>query len=437
MKRAGDINMMVDISCFLGILKEKEECMMNAAEFLREAQKNEEVLKAHRRFLHEHAETGFDITETKEYVRRELEKMGYAPQECGRAGLVACVGGRQKGKVFLLRADMDALPVTEQTGLPYACKEGRMHACGHDMHTSMLLGAAKLLKEHEDEIQGTVKLMFEPAEEILSGAADMIDAGVLENPQTDAALMIHVMAGMPVPTGTVIVCDGGISAPSADMFTIKIQGKGCHGSMPQNGIDPVTVSAHLVLALQEITARELSISEPAILTIGSVQAGNSYNAIPDSAVLMGSMRTFDEEVRARMKQRIEQIAESVAVTYRAEAETSFDSGCPCLDNSAVLSQAVTGYAKELLGEEKAVTQSEFAERAGGRVNRLAGGSEDFASVSQRVPSIMLALAAGEPDKGYRYPQHHPQVDFDEAVLAPGSAVYAYLALRWLEDSMNQ
>lgn len=410
---------------------------MIAAEWLQEAEKYEKELREHRHFLHEHAETGFDITQTKAYVRKELEKMGYAPLDCGRAGLVACAGGRQTGKVFLLRADMDALPFAEQTDLAYACKTGKMHACGHDMHTSMLLGAAKLLKAHEEEIHGTVKLMFEPAEEILSGAADMIEAGLLENPKVDAALMIHVMAGMPLPTGTVVVCDGGISAPSADMFTIKLQGKGCHGSMPQNGIDPVTAASHLVLALQEITSRELSISEPAILTIGCVQAGNSYNAIPDSAVLMGSMRTFDEEVRARIKQRIEEISKGVAHTYRAQAQVSFDSGCPCLDNSAELSEAVTGFAKELLGTDRAVTQSELAERAGGKVSRLAGGSEDFASVSQRVPSIMLALAAGEPDKGYCYPQHHPQVDFDENVLAPGSAVYAYLALRWLEEQAEK
>lgn len=406
---------------------------MNAARLLEQAQRYQDELTAHRRFLHEHAETGFDLKDTVKYVRRQLEEMGYTPTDCGRAGLVVTVGGKKPGKVFLLRADMDALPIAEQTGLEFACKEGNMHACGHDMHTGMLLGAAKLLKDHEEELQGTVKLMFEPAEEILSGSKDMIAAGVLENPSVDAAMMIHVMAGMAVPSGTVIVCDGGVSAPSADMFTIDIQGKGCHGSMPQNGIDPVTVAAHIVIALQEITARELSISEPSVLTIGSIQAGNSYNAIPDSARLMGSMRTFDETTRAMIRRRVEEIVSGVAATFRAKAVVSFDSGCPCLKNDAELSICVTEYARELLGEQRAFNQSQFAARAGGNAARLAGGSEDFAYVSQEVPSIMLALAAGEPDKGYRYPQHHPQVDFNEAVLAPGSAVYAYLAARWLEE----
>ena len=406
---------------------------MNTGEWLEQAQSYQAELTAHRRFLHEHAETGFELTETREYVRRQLEKMGYTPSDCGKAGLVVLAGGKRPGRVFLLRADMDALPIQEQTGLEYACREGRMHACGHDMHNSMLLGAAKLLKEHEDELQGTVKLMFQPAEETLEGSADMIDAGVLENPRVDASLMIHVMAGMSIPSGSVIVSGGGVSAPSADMFTVNIQGKGCHGSMPQNGIDPVTSAAHIVIALQEITAREISISTPAVLTIGSVQAGNSYNAIPDSARLMGSMRTFDEETRTLLKKRVEEIVSGTAATFRAEAAVSFDSGCPTLKNDAALSEEVTGYAKELLGEKRAFNQAEFAAAASGSAKNLSGGSEDFANVSQRVPSVMLALAAGEPEKGYPYPQHHPKVMFDEAVLAQGSAVYAYLAARWLKE----
>lgn len=406
---------------------------MNAADFLQQAQGNQEQLTAHRHFLHEHAETGFDLKNTVAYVRKQLEKMGYTPIDCGKAGLVVTVGGKCPGKVFLLRADMDALPIEEQTGVDFACKEGRMHACGHDMHTSMLLGAAKLLKEHEEELQGTVKLMFQPAEEILAGSKDMIEAGVIENPQVDAAMMIHVMAGMKLSTGTVIVSDGGVSAPSADMFTIDIQGKGCHGSMPQNGIDPVTVAAHIVIALQEITAREVAISEPGLLTIGSVQAGISYNAIPDSARLMGSMRSFSEETRALMRRRLQEIVTGVAATFRAQASVSFDSGCPSLKNDESLSWCMTGYARELLGDKKAFSKSEFAEMAGENANKLTGGSEDFAYVSQEVPSIMVALAAGGPDEGYAYPLHHPKVTFDENVLSAGSAVYAYLAIRWLEE----
>lgn len=406
---------------------------MNPVKLLEQAKTYQQELVMHRRFLHQHAETGFDLQQTVDYVRRQLEEMGYAPADCGRAGLVVTAGGKQPGKTFLLRADMDALPITEQTGLEYACQDGRMHGCGHDMHTSMLLGAAKLLKEHEEELHGTVKLMFQPAEEIFEGSQDMIKAGVLKNPDVDAALMIHVMAGMSFPAGNVIVCDGGVSAPAADLYTITIQGKGCHGSMPQSGVDPITVAAHIITALQEINARELSINEPAVLTIGSIHAGSAPNAIPDKAELSGSLRTFDETTRAMIKQRMEEIVSGMAAVFRAEAKVEFGNGCPTLLNDSELSSCVAGYAKELLGADKAFTQSQLTAMAGGSVNRSAGGSEDFAYVSHEVPSIMLALTAGEPEKGYRYPQHHPQVIFDEAVLSGGSAVYAYLAARWLEE----
>lgn len=406
---------------------------MKAEKVLEQAKGYQQELILHRRFLHQHAETGFALQQTTAYVCRQLEEMGYAPEKCGRAGLVATVGGKQPGKTFLLRADMDALPIREQTHLEYACQDGRMHACGHDMHTSMLLGAAKLLKDWEDELHGTVKLMFQPAEEIFEGSRDMIQEGVLKNPDVDAALMIHVMAGMPFPAGNIIVCDGGVSTPAADFFTITLQGKGCHGSMPQNGVDPITAAAHIITALQEIHARELSLHEPVVLTIGSIHAGSAPNVIPDQAELTGSLRSFDEKVRARMKQRVEEIAVGTAAVFRAKASVKFGSGCPTLFNDGKLSECVSGYARELLGADKAFTQSQLAEMSGESVKQSAGGSEDFAYVSHEVPSIMLALMAGDPERGYCYPQHHPQVIFDEAVLSEGSAVYAYLAARWLEE----
>lgn len=240
---------------------------MKAKELIREAAEMKAELIERRKYLHSHAETGFALDETLAYVRSELEGMGYAPEPCGRAGLVALAGGKNPGRVFLLRADMDALPIAEQSGVDFASKNGNMHACGHDMHTAMLLGAAKLLKMHEDELAGTVKLMFQPAEEIFEGSADMIRAGVLEAPHVDAAMMIHVMAGMPLAPGTVIVSDPGIGAPAADVFEIRVRGRGCHGSMPEKGIDPVTAAAHIIIALQEIRARELSMGDHAVLTI--------------------------------------------------------------------------------------------------------------------------------------------------------------------------
>ena len=407
---------------------------MTSEKLLCEAEEIRDRVLSERRTLHQSPGTGFDIGETLTFVRKELADMGLQPVDCGRAGLVALVGGKKPGKVFLLRADMDALPIREEADVEFASQNGRMHACGHDLHTAMLLGAARLLKAHEDEIEGTVKLMFQPAEEIFEGSHDMIEAGLLENPKVDAALMIHVMAGMPFPAGTVIVSAPGVSAPAADYFEIKVQGKGCHGSMPNTGVDPLTAAAHILIALQEIHARELALGDRAVLTIGTMNGGTAANVIPDTVTMGGSIRTFDEETRAFIKQRMTEIAEGTAKSFRAEASVTYGSGCPTLVNDKDLSLCCGKYMKELLGQEKAFSVAELSAMGGG--SSKSAGSEDFAYVSQEVPSVMLALAAGQPEKGYRYPQHHPMAKFDESVLPGGSAVYAYAALRWLEEHKN-
>ena len=406
---------------------------MTSEKLLQEAEALRAQILAERRWLHENAETGFDLNKTHAFVKQELADMGYQPVDCGRAGIVALAGGKKPGKVFLLRADMDARPIQEESGVEFACKSGNMHACGHDLHTAMLLGAARLLKAHEAEIPGTVKLMFQPAEEIFEGSHDMIEAGLLENPKVDAALMIHVMAGMPFPAGTVIVSAPGVSAPAADYFEIKVRGKGCHGSMPNTGIDPLTAAAHILIGLQELQARELAMDDRAVLTIGTMNAGTAANVIPDSVTMGGSIRTFDEETRAMLKKRMAEIAGGIAQAFRAEADVAFGSGCPTLVNDRDLSACCETYVKELLGKGKAFSVAELNAMSGGGSSSKSAGSEDFAYVSQEVPSIMLALASGQPEKGYGYPQHHPMVKFDESVLAGGSAVYAYTALRWLED----
>ena len=401
---------------------------MTKEQIMQEAAALQEEIKAHRLWLHTHAETGFDLTETKPYVKSTLTEMGYTVQECGKAGLVTTVG-KPGGKVLLLRADMDALPIAEEADVDFACKNGRMHACGHDMHTAMLLGAAKILKAHESELDGMVKLMFQPAEEIFEGSKDMIASGVLENPRPDAALMIHVAAGMPLPAGTVVVSAPGVSAPAADYFTIRVHGKGCHGSAPQNGIDPLTAAAHILIALQEIHARELSASDESVLTIGTFHAGEAGNVIPDTATMGGTIRTYDEKTRAYLKERMTAIAKNVAEAFRASAGISFGSGCPTLVNDKDLSEKVTGYLKDLLGANRAFTTAELN---GGKPAR-GGGSEDFAYVSHEVPSLMLALAAGEPSKGYPYPQHHPKVKFDERVLSTGAAVFVDCAIQYMKE----
>ena len=406
---------------------------MNPEELLKEASNMQEELTKNRRYLHTHPETGFDLTETKAYVKKELTDMGYTPIDCGKAGLTALAGGKKSDRVFLLRADMDALPVREEADVDFPSENGNMHACGHDMHTSMLLGAAKLLKQHEDEIHGTIKLMFQPAEEIFAGSKDMIDAGVLKNPDVDAALMIHVMAGLPMPSGTVIVCDGGISAPAADYFSIRIQGKGCHGSMPNNGIDPINAAAHIITALQEIHARELALSDEAVLTFGTIHGGAAENVIPDFVELGGTIRSYDEDVRSFLKKRMTEITQGIAATFRASAKVSFGTGCPTLKNDYELSSCISTYMTELLGKEKAFNAGALSALSGEKKAPKTAGSEDFAYISQEVPSIMLALAAGNPSEGYCFPQHHPKVKFDETALSYGTAIYAYAALRYLAD----
>lgn len=403
---------------------------MKVQGFLTKAKGLQEELQGIRRDLHAHPELGFELKYTKEFVKKELTKMGYEPVECGKAGLVVCAGGKKSGRTILLRADMDALPIKEEADVAFrSADEGKMHGCGHDMHTAMLLGAAKLLKEQEEELEGTVKLMFQPAEEIFQGSKDMIQAGVLENPKVDAAVMIHVLAGMPLPAGTVLVPGGGISMASCEQYHIHVKGKGGHGSMPNNAIDPITAAAHIHIALQEINSRELAGGEYGVFTTCHFEAGKTSNVIPDSADMWGTIRTVDPEakVNAMIKQRMTEIAGGVAKAFRCEANVEFYDYCPCMVIEPALAENALKYTGELLG------QGALSMAALG-MDKAAGGSEDFAFVSHEVPTVSMFLAAGNTGEGYLYSQHHPQVRFDDSVLYVGSAVYAYVALRWLQEN---
>ncbi len=399
---------------------------MNNIDFLKEAKEIENEILENQQYLHQNAEVGFELSKTTEYVKIKLEELGCEVSSCGKSGIVSLIGKGQ-GKTFLLRADMDALPIKEEVDVDFACETGNMHACGHDFHTAMLLGAAKLLKKHENEINGIVKLMFQPAEEILSGAKNMIENGVLENPKVDVALMLHIMAGLPLKTGTVIVANG-VSAPAADYFTINIQGKGCHGSTPQQGVDALTIGSHIIIALQEINARELGVSDEATLTIGKMNGGTTGNVIADKTVLEGTLRAYNEEIRQHIKKRVSEITEGIANTFRGKGTADFGNGCPPLKNDGALSREIERYLTDALGKEWVLN----TEKMGGRTNK-SGGSEDFSYISQEVPSLMLALAAGNSGEGYQYPQHHPKVKFDEKVLPIGSAVLAQCAFSWLEN----
>ena len=392
-------------------------------QILTEARALQAELISHRRWLHSHAEVGFDLTETKAYVRKQLEDMGITPRDCGKSGLTALIGN--PGRTILLRADMDALPIPEETGLDFACPNGTMHACGHDFHTTMLLGAAKLLKAREAELPGQVKLMFQPAEEVFEGAKDMIANGILENPRPDAAAMIHVTAATPMPAGMVVICPPGVSAPAADYFTITVQGRGCHGSTPQNGVDALTAAAHILLGLQEIHARELPPQEEAVLTIGTVRGGTAPNVIADSAVLAGTIRTYSEESRAFLKERMTAISTGIASVFRATATVEFGSGCPTLVNDGALGRVYQAGLQKVLGKQMVLNAADLGKPVRG------GGSEDFAYISQQVPTVMLALAAGQPEKGHTQQLHHPKVTLDEDALAMGTAALVGCALEFL------
>ena len=398
---------------------------MNGKEILKSCEKLQKDLVEWRRLLHQNAEVGFELSATRQFILEKLRETGYKPTKCGKSGVVAEVGKSLKKRanedVFLIRADMDGLPIKEETEESFACEKGRMHACGHDLHTAMLLGAAKVLKEREEELGGKIRLLFQPAEEILEGAKDCVKSGVLED--VKGALMLHVLTGLPLETGTVVISSQGVSAPAADFFTVRVKGKGCHGSSPQNGIDAALVAAQILLGLQTVVAREIPPSQTAALTVGKIVAGEAGNVIADSAELKGSMRAFDEDTRKFIKKRITEIVKGVAESYRAQADVTFTSGCPALYNDGEISSFAYGCAKELFGTKRVFTSDELN---GGAKNE-SGGSEDFAYIAKEVPSVMIALCAGEKGKGYDYPLHHPKVRFDENALSVGAALYAYIS----------
>lgn len=396
---------------------------------LQEAEGLLEELQGIRRELHKHPEVGFELSFTKAFVKAKLEEMGYEPIEMGKAGLVVLIGGSKPGKNVLLRADMDALSLTEEADVPYASKEtGKMHGCGHDMHTAMLLGAAKLLKAHEDEIVGTIKLEFQPAEEIFQGSPDMIQAGVLENPKVDAAVMMHVIAGMPMPSGMIMVPGGGISMASCEQYHITVKGKGGHGSTPNLSIDPITAAAQIHLALQEINSRELDANDYGVFTTCHFDAGTSSNVIPDTAQMWGTIRTVDPEnkVGEYIKKRMTEIVGGIATALRCEAEVEFYDYCPCMKIDGELAEKVMHLTSELLGPGAI----DLAAVTGGKAG---GGSEDFAFVSHHVPTVCMFITAGNSEEGYLYGQHNPKVKYDDSILHIGAATYAYLALRLGED----
>ena len=374
-----------------------------------------------RRYIHSNAETGLDIPRTKAFVTKKLKEYGLKPKDCGY-GVTAKLG-KGDGKVLLLRADMDALPMPDESGETFACPTGtEAHCCGHDFHAAMLLTAARMLKENEDELEGTVKFMFQPAEETFEGSKNMIEAGILENPHVDAALAYHVAPGK-IPVGLFLYNNTNVMMYSVDGFTIRVTGKGSHGAYPNNGIDPINIAAHIHTALQSIIAREADPAKATVLTIGKFEAGTAPNIIPDTAELQGTIRTNDEEEREKIVRRLREISTGIAESFGGTAEVEMMSEVPPLVCDPDLTDEMVGYMKE-----------QDIPGLNGYAGIQASASEDFALIAERVPSTFMYLSAGFLDERGEYPAHHPKVRFNEGVCPIGAACLAHCATRWLHEN---
>ena len=375
---------------------------------------------ANRRHIHKNAETGLDLPKTKAYVMEKLTEYGLEPKDCGY-GVTATLG--KGGKVLLLRADMDALPMPEESGEEFACPTGKeAHTCGHDFHAAMLLTAAKMLKEKEDTLEGTIKFMFQPAEETFEGSKNMIENGILENPPVDAALAYHVSPGK-MPIGLFMYNDKDTMMYSVDGFKITIHGKGSHGAYPHVGVDPINIGVHIHLALQELIARESDPTHSCVLTIGQFAGGTAAHIIPETAVLQGTIRTNKPEARELLVRRMKEVAEKTAAVYNGTVDIEMISEVPPLICNPKLTDEVVGYMQELgipgLTPYPGISASAY---------------EDFAVIAEKVPSTFMYLSAGYLDERGQYPAHHPKAQFNEDVCPIGAACLAHCASQWLKNN---
>ena len=382
-----------------------------------------EETTANRRYLHQNPEVGTELPNTSAFIWDRLTEMGYAPKLCGGSGVVATVG-KAGGKTILLRSDMDALPMREESGLPFASSCDAAHTCGHDCNAAQLLTAAKLLKENEDALAGTVKLMFQPAEEVFLGAKAMIADGVLEDPKPDAALSFHVTSGQMPPT-VFLYNSTGTMMNSVDGFKITVRGKGSHGAYPERSVDPINIAVHIYLALEAIVAREITSTQASVMTVGIFSAGDAYNIIPETAQLQGSIRTDSPGQRELLVRRMKQVAASVAETYNGSAEVEMIAEVPPLICDHDVTESFAGYMKEL------DVPGQFAVP-----DLKATASDDFACVLERIPGAYIYLSAGFADRPATQ-QHSPDVLFNEEVFRFGPAYMAHCATRWLEDAAKK
>ncbi len=385
-------------------------------DFLAEAKRIEPEIIKNRRALHQHPEVAYHEVETSKMVADRLESYGIEVKRgVGGTGVLGVLRGGKRGRVVALRADMDGLPVQEMSDVEFRSRvDGVMHACGHDTHMAMLLGAAKILAENREELHGTVKFLLQPAEEHggRGGAMPMIEDGVMKNPKVDYVFGLHISGTYKV--GEIGVREGSLMA-APDSFKVKITGRGGHGSAPHETVDPVYVAAHVILALQGVSSRMINPVRPFVISVGAVHSGTKENIIPDVALLDGTIRTLDEKTRARAKRKVEDVAKGVSRSFGATAEVTFEADAyPVTVNDP----KTTKEAAILLGRIPGIRVKEIEPVLGG---------EDFSRFLQEAPGTFYFLGTANPKKGCVYPNHSSRFKVDEDVLKFGAASLAMLA----------
>lgn len=386
-----------------------------------EANEIKEELIEIRRTLHQYPELGFQETNTSKFIKDFLIKEGIEFEEFAGTGVCGIIKGTKEGennKVIGLRADIDGLPMQDKKSCSYASKvSGRMHACGHDGHTTILLGAAKLLNKNKDKFNGTVKLIFEPAEETTGGARVMIEEGVLTNPNVDVMCGLHVEETL--DAGMIMVRRGTVNAAS-NPFTITIKGSGGHGAYPDTAVDPIVIASHVVTSLQSIVSREIKPVNPAVVTIGSIHGGTAQNIIPSEVKLGGIIRTMTNEDREFAKLRLKEIVNGVCTAFRGSAEIEIEESYPCLYNEDNMVKILEDSAKNIIGSKNVKVQKN---------PKL--GVESFAYFANEVPSVFYFLGIRNEEKGIIHPAHNSLFDIDEDALPIGVAIQCEVAINYL------
>jgi amidohydrolase len=376
-----------------------------------------------RRDLHEHPELAFEEVRTSGIVAGRLRALGLEVQTgIAKTGVVGTLkGGKAQpgAKTLAIRADMDALPIHELNEIDYrSTVDGKMHACGHDGHTSVLLAVADLLSKRREELTGNVKFIFQPAEEVIGGAEPMVKEGALTG--VDNIIGLHIFSTYPL--GRVGVRSGPTFA-SADKFVLKVRGKGGHGAMPQDAVDPIIVAAHITTALQTLVSRETSPFSPTVITVARIESGSAFNIIPEVAELQGSLRAYSPEHRAKMVRRITELAQGIASAMNATCEVDIFDGCPPCINDASMTEAVRRAAESTVGAQAVDSGEEV----------MTTGSDDMAYFLQAVPGCYFIVGAHNADKGARYPHHHPRFSIDEDSMPIATEVLTRTALDYLKS----